>query len=188
MPVLAGEKLAGHLPGHVEHGQDADSFVFPNRPVWIAWVVVPALIAAVCMADAALRVLSGKPPGDVSAALMPFMSFEATVLTGLAMGGLAVLSLLGIMLDTRRIDVTPTQVRVRRGLLGLGFHRTIPRAQVTAVEAKASGLQQPTTFEVKLLLQGGGTQSVATTLRTLDQAEALAARLRGILQVPPPNA
>jgi hypothetical protein len=181
VPVLAGEKLAGRLHGHVEHGHDADSFIFPNRPLWIAWVVVPALITAVCMVDAALRVIHGKTPDDPNAGgLLPFMSFEGAVFTALAMGGLAALSLLGNMFDTRRIDVTHSEVRVRRGLMGIGFHRTIPRGQVTAVEAKASGLQQPT-YEVKLLLHGGGEQAVSTGLRALDQAEALAVRLRSVL-------
>ena len=184
MPILAGEKLAGHLPGRVEHGHDADSFVFPSRPLWLAWVVVPALIAGVCLADAALRVIQGGTPDDQSAVgFLSFMSFNASAFTALAMGGLAALSLLGLMFDTRRIDVTPSEVRVRRGVMGIGFHRTIPRGQVTAVEAKPFGLQQPTTYEVKLLLHGGGTQSVATGMRTVDQAEALAARLRGILQL-----
>jgi hypothetical protein len=184
MPILAGEKLAGSLPGRVEHAHDADSFVFPNRPIWMAWVVVPAFIAGLCIVEVVLRVVYGQTPADVdTGVVLPFMSAVGVMFTGVAMGGLAALSLLGLMLDTRRIDVTTSEVRVRRGVMGIGFHRTIPRGQVTAVEAKATGLQQPT-YDVKLRLKGGGEQAVTSGMRTVDQAEALAARLRGILQLP----
>jgi hypothetical protein len=86
------------------------------------------------------------------------------------------------MLDTRRIEVAPQAVRVRRGTLGIGFHRTIPRTEIAAVEEEASR-SDPPTYSVNIKTHDGTSYWAALALREADQAAALAMRLRDVLQL-----
>jgi hypothetical protein len=89
-----------------------------------------------------------------------------------------------VMLDTRSIEVAPQAVRVRRGILGVGFHRTIPRSDIEWVEEESSR-SDPPTYAVNIKTRDGKTYWAAMALREADQAAALAARLQQILQLAP---
>ena len=172
MPELAGDRLAQRLPGRLEHGAEADVFVFPVKPSWIVWTLIFFVPAVVC----AVQYLLGGVP------LAEQMGEAALMWTGLITGGIGVLCFLGLMLDTRRIEVAPQAVRVRRGVLGIGFHRTIPRQDIAAVEEEASR-SDPPTYSVNIKTHDGTTYWAALTLQGADQAAALATRLRDVLQL-----
>ena len=174
VPELSGERLASRLPGRLEHGAEADVFVFPVKVSWLVWILAFVGIAAVC---AAQYLVGGVP-------LAEKMSDGASFWTGLITGGLGLLSLLGLMLDTRRIEVAPQAVRVRRGLLGIGFHRTIPRSEIAKVEEEANR-SDPPTYSVNIKTQDGKSYWAAISLSEADQAAALATRLRDVLQLDP---
>jgi len=170
MPELAGERLAARLPGRLEHDLGADVFVFPVKPLWVAWVVIPGALALACL----VQLMGGALP------LPEAIGSGALVWTGAIAGGLGAVCLLGLMLDTRRIEVAPDAVRVRRGLLGLGFHRTIPRAAIATVVEEATK-SNPPTYSVDIRLHDGTTYWAAISLPEPEQAKALAERLRQIL-------
>lgn len=172
VPELEGQRLAERVPGRLEHRLDADVFVFPLKPLWVAWVVVPLLVAAACIAQLAV---GGVP-------LAEQMGRDVLFWTALIAGGLGVLCLLGLMLDTRRIEVSPDAVRIRRGWLGLGFHRTIPRGEIATVVEQATR-SDPPTFSVDIRTRGGTTYWAALSIPQPDQAKALATRLREVLRI-----
>jgi hypothetical protein len=62
----------------------------------------------------------------------------------IACGVLAALSVVGVMFETRSIEVAPAALRIRRGLLGVGFHKTIPRSEIAKVEEESSRSDPPT--------------------------------------------
>jgi hypothetical protein len=168
MPELTGEQLAQRLPARLEYQSDVDVFMFPVQPSWIVWIVVlSALAATPFFADAPLR--AGVPPG--------VLKWGAIVC-----GALAVVSVISLMLHPRSIEVRWDAVHIRRGILGLGFHRTIPRSQIVKVEEESSR-SEPTTYSVKIRLRNGRSHWAALALSEPDQAAALAARLRQILGV-----
>jgi hypothetical protein len=170
MPELSGDVLAQRLPGRLEYRPDADVFVFPMKP---SWLVTTGLLAVP-------TVLPFLPLPVLEAVSPDVLKWGAIVC-----GVLAALSVVGIMLDTRSIEVAPDSVRVRRGVFGLGFHRTIDRRDIAAVEEEASR-SDPPSYSVNIRLHDGTSYWAAMALREADQAAALAARLRGILQLAPP--
>ena len=97
-------------------------------------------------------------------------------------GALAALSAIGLMLETRSIEVATGAVRIRRGLLGVGFHRTIPRSEIAKVEEESSR-SDPPTYSVNIRLRNGKSYWAALALSEPDRAAALAARLRQVLEV-----
>jgi hypothetical protein len=168
MPELSGEALAQRLPGQLEHRSDADVFVFPVKPSWLVWTALFAGVALLPLLPG-LPLLQKVPPG--------------VIMWGAIIGGvLTALSVVGVMLDTRRIEVAPDAVRVRRGLLGVGFHRTIRRADIAAVEEEASR-SDPPTYSVNIKTRDGRSYWAAMALPQPDQAAALATRLRDVLQL-----
>ena len=170
MPELSGEALFERLPGQLEHRGDADVFVFPVKPSWLVWTALFAGVALLPLISD-LPMLQKVPPG--------------VILWGAVIGGvLTALSVVGVMLDTRRIEVAPDAVRVRRGLLGIGFHRTIPRADIATVEEEASR-SDPPTYSVNIKTRAGRSYWAAMALPEPDQAAALATRLRDVLQLAP---
>jgi hypothetical protein len=170
MPELAGERLAARLPGRVEYRPDADVLVFPLKPSWVVWTLALGAVALLPLFGG-VPALAGLPPGLLK--------------WGAIVGGvLAVLCLLGLMLDTRSIEIAPAAVRIRRGVLGLGFHRTIPRTEIANVEEEPSR-SEPPTYSVNIRLHDGTSYWAAVALREPDQAAALATRLRQILQLSP---
>jgi hypothetical protein len=171
MPELAGDRLAARLPGRLEHQPDADVFVFPLKVSWVVWLLVLAAVA-----------VGGRLYRD--AAPVSRIPWDVLKWIAIVSGALAVLSFVGLLLDTRRIEVAPDAVRIRRGLLGLGFHRTIPRARIAAVDEEASR-SDPPTYSVNIRLQDGTTYWAAMALTEPDRAAALATRLRQILRLPP---
>jgi hypothetical protein len=170
MPELSGEALAERLPGRLEYRTDADVFVFPVKPSWLVWTAIFAGVALLPFFGG-VPLLAQVPPGVIKWAAV-------------ICGGLAALSLVGLMLDTRSIEVAPQAVRVRRGVLGIGFHRTIPRADIAEVEEESSR-SDPPSYAVNIKTRDGTTYWAAMALREADQAAALAARLRQILQLAP---
>ena len=168
MPELTGEQLAQRLPARLEYQSDADVFVFPVQPSWIVWILVlSALAATPFFADAPL--LAGVPPG--------VLKWGAIVC-----GVLAAVSVISLMLHPRSIEVRWDAVHIRRGILGVGFHQTIPRSQIVKVEEESSR-SEPTTYSVNIRLRNGRSHWAALALSEPDQAAALAARLRQILGV-----
>ena len=176
MPELGGERLARRLPGRLEYRADGDVFVFPVKPLWVVWIIVPALVAAACVVQ---LVAGGVPIADQ-------VGRDALMWLALGVGALGLLCLLGLMLDTRSIEVKPEAVRVRRGWLGIGFHRTIPRDRIASVVDQASP-SSPPTYSVDIRTHDGTTYWAAISLNEPDQARALATRLREILRLPPPE-
>ena len=172
MPELAGDRLVERMPGRLEYGTDADVFVFPVKPSWVVWVLIFVAASVMC---AAQYFVGGVPLADK-------LGPDALLWTGLITGGIGVLCILGLMLDTRRIEVAPQAVRVRRGVLGIGFHRTIPRSEIAAVEEETSR-SEPPTYSVNIKTRDGTTYWAALALREADQAAALATRLRDVLQL-----
>jgi hypothetical protein len=172
MPELAGDRLAQRLPGRLEYGTDADVFVFPVKPSWIVWNLIFLAAGGLC---AAQYLLGGVP-------LAEKLGETPLIWTGLITGGIGILCFVGLMLDTRRIEVAPQAVRVRRGILGIGFHRTIPRTEIAAVEEEASR-SDPPTYSVNIKTHDGTSYWAALALREADQAAALAMRLRDVLQL-----
>lgn len=169
MPELSGERLADRLPGRVERQFDADVLLFPLKPSLILW---PVALGAVALAGVLYRdtpLLAGLPGGVLE-------------WTPIVCGILAALSLLGLLMDPRRVEVGPGAVRIRRGLMGVGLHRTIPREEIAAVE-EVTSRSDPPIYLVKIRLRDGKSYGVAPTLHRPDGAAALAARLREILQV-----
>ena len=135
MPELTSEQLAARLPARLEYRSDADVFVFPVKLSWIVWTLVLAALAlAPLFSDVPL--LAQVPPALVK--------WGAVVC-----GVLAALMFIGLMLDTRSIEVAPSAVRVRRGILGVGFHSTIPRSEIAKVEEEPSH-SNPPTYSVKI--------------------------------------
>jgi hypothetical protein len=169
MPELSAERLGERLPGRVEHQLDADVLLFPLKPSLILWPVGLAAVATAGILFGDAPLLAGLPRGVLE-------------WTPIVCGTLAALSLLGLLLDPRRVEVAPDAVRIRRGLLGVGVHRTIPREEVAAVE-EATSRSDPPIYLVKLRLRNGKSFGVAPTLHRPDRAAALAARLREILRV-----
>jgi hypothetical protein len=172
MPELTGARLAERLPGRLEYGADADVFVFPVKPSWVVWTLIFLAAGILC---AAQYLVGGTPLADK-------MGPDALFWTGLVTGGIGVLCLLGLMLDTRRIEVAPQAVRVRRGVLGIGFHRTISRGEIAAIEEEASR-SDPPTYAVNIKTRDGKSYWAAMALPEPDQAAALAMRLRDVLQL-----
>ena len=168
MPELTGEQLAERLPARLEYRSDADVFVFPVKLSWIVWTLGLSAVAVMpFFADAPL--LARVPPGVVK--------WGAIVC-----GVLAALSVISVMLETRSIEVAPAAVRIRRGLLGVGFHKTIPRSEIAKVEEESSR-SDPPTYSVNIRLRNGKSHWAAFALSEPDQAAALATRLRQILEV-----
>jgi hypothetical protein len=172
MPELEGEALAQRMPAQFEARQDADVFMFPVKTSSVVWTVMFFAPALVCGA----QYLQGGIP------LADQMGPQALFWTGIVTGGLGVLCLLGLMLETRRIEVAPQEVRVRRGLLGVGFHRTIPRTDIATIEEEPSR-SDPPTYSVNIRTRDGTSYWAALALSQPDQAKALATRLRGVLQI-----
>ena len=168
MPELSAEQLAQRLPGRLEYRGDADVFVFPVKVSSIVWMLALSAVAAMpFFADPAL--LARVPPGVVK--------WGAIVC-----GALAALSAIGLMLETRSIEVAPGALRIRRGLLGVGFHLTIPRSEIAKVEEESSR-SDPPTYSVNIRLRNGKSYWAALALSEPDRAAALAARLRQVLEV-----
>ena len=168
MPELSAEQLAQRLPGRLEYRSDADVFVFPVKLSWIVWTLGMCAVAAMpFFADAPL--LARVPPGVVK--------WGAIVC-----GVLAALSIIGVLFETRSIEVAPGILRIRRGLLGVGFHLTIPRSEIAKVEEESSR-SDPPTYSVNIRLRNGKSHWAALALSEPDQAAALATRLRQILEV-----
>jgi hypothetical protein len=172
MPELEGEALAQRMPAQFEARQDADVFVFPVKTSSVIWTLMFFAPALVCGA----QYLQGGIP------LADQMSPQALFWTGIVTGGLGVLCLLGLMLETRSIEVAPQEVRVRRGLLGVGFHRTIPRTDIATIEEEPSR-SDPPTYSVNIKTRDGTSYWAALALSQPDQAKALATRLRDVLQI-----
>jgi hypothetical protein len=167
MPLLEGERLASRLPGTLETGPDADVLHFPLKLSFVLWPVTFA--AAALLLPLARPQLAGLPD-------------EAFFWARVVAAGLALLSLVGLLFDPRRIEVRPDAVRIRRGLMGVGVHRTLAREEVAAVDESTS-TSNPPVYLVKIRLRGGRSYDVAPNIYKPDQAAALAARLRAILRV-----
>jgi hypothetical protein len=172
MPELSGEALSERLPGRVERDHRGEALVFPVKINWVLWILVFAAVAALpfLLPFLGLPQLAQLPPE-----VMRWGAIAGAVLFAL--------SLLGLMLDTRRIEVTPDAVRIRRGVAGIGFHKTVPRRDVTGVEETTSR-SNPPTYSVDIRLRDGKSCSAAMALREADQAAALADRLRRLLEMP----
>jgi hypothetical protein len=69
-------------------------------------------------------------------------------------------------------------------MLGIGFHRTIPRSEIEKVEEE-SNRSNPPTYSVNIKTQDGKSYWAAISLTEADQAAALATRLRDVLQLAP---
>jgi hypothetical protein len=168
MPELSGERLAQRLPARLEYRSDADVFVFPVKVSLIVWTLGMSAVALMpFFADAPL--LARVPPGVVK--------WGAIVC-----GVLAAFSVISVLLETRSIEVAPAALRIRRGLLGVGFHKTIPRSEIAKVEEESSR-SDPPTYSVNIRLRNGKSHWAALALSEPDQAAALATRLRQILEV-----
>jgi hypothetical protein len=169
MPLLEGERLDAHLPGRVEIGPDADVVHFPLKPSFVIWPLGCGAAALFLPLLHEVGPLSGLPDGVL---------FWARIVAG----GIAVLSVVGLLLDPRHIEIRPDAVRIRRGLFGVGVHRTLPRQEVAAVEETTSQ-SNPPLYIVNIKTRDGKSYGVAPNIYQPDQAAALAARLRSILQV-----
>lgn len=170
MPLLAGERLDAHLPGRVEIGADADVFHFPLKASFILW---PLVLGAV-----ALFLPLARQQGFLAR-----LSDDAVFWIRVVSGVVALLSLVGLLLDPRRIEVRPDAVRIRRGLFGVGVHSTLARTEIAAVDETTSNTEPPL-YQVKIRLRSGKTYDVAPNIYYHpEKAGALAARLRAILQV-----
>lgn len=73
-------------------------------------------------------------------------------------------------------------MRIRRGILGLGFHRTVPREEIASVDEETSR-SDPPSYTVNIRLHDGTTYWAALAISEPDRAAALATRLRQILQL-----
>jgi len=169
MPELAGDRLASRLPGRLEHEADADVFVFPLKPSWVVWAVG---LAAVAVGGPLLH----------DAPQLAQVPWDVVKWVAIVCGVLAALSFVGLLLDTRRIEVAPGAVRIRRGILGLGFHRTVPREAIASVDEETSR-SDPPSYSVNIRLHDGTSYWAALAISEPDRAAALAARLRQILQL-----
>ncbi len=169
MPELTGDRLMSHLPGRLEHQMDADVFVFPLKKSWVVWPLALAAVAVGGPAFGDQPSLSQVPSGVI-------------MWVSIICGVLAALSVLGLLLDTRRIEVAPGAVRIRRGVLGLGFHRTIPREEIASVDQETSR-SDPPSHSVTIRLRDGKSYWAALAITEADRAAALATRLRQILQL-----
>jgi hypothetical protein len=169
MPLLEGARLDAHLPGRFEVGSDADVLHFPVKPSFVLWPCGFGAVAAFLPLAHDVPALSGLPENVV---------FWGRVVAGI----IALLSVVGLLLDPRRIEVRPDAVRIRRGLFGVGVHRTVLRQEVAAIEEKAS-TGNPPLYLVNIRTRDGKSYGVAPNIYQPDQAAALAARLRSILQV-----
>jgi hypothetical protein len=169
MPELSGERLAERLPGHVEQQFDADVLLFPLKPALILWPVVLAAVASAGVLFRAAPLLAGLPRGVLE-------------WTPIVCGILAALAMVGLLLDPRRVEVGPGAVRIRRGILGVGVHHTIPREEIAAVE-EVTSRSDPPIYLVKIRLRNGKAYDVAPTLHRPDRAAALATRVREVLRV-----
>jgi hypothetical protein len=97
-------------------------------------------------------------------------------------GGLAAVTLLVLMLSTRRIEVGREGVRLVRGLFGFGFHTAIAAGDVVAVEETSTPDPQATTYyRVGLRTRQGTLHATAMRLRDPVAARALARTLEGLL-------
>lgn len=169
MPLLEGARLDAHLPGRLEVGADADVLHFPVKASFVLWPCGFGAAALFLPLAHDLPALSSLPENVV---------FWARVVAGV----IAVLSLVGLLFDPRRVEIRPDAVRIRRGLFGVGVHRTLPRQDVAAVEEKASA-SSPPMYLVNIRTRDGKSYGVAPNIYDPGQAAALAARLRSILQV-----
>jgi hypothetical protein len=169
MPELSNERLEGRLPGRVEDQLGAHVLLFPLKPSLILWPVVLAGVASAGAFFGDAPALVGLPRGVLE-------------WTPMVCGILALLAVVGVLLDPRRVEVGPAAVRIRRGILGVGLHRTVPREEIAAVE-DATSRSDPPIYLVKIRLRNGTSLGVAPTLHRPDQATALAARLREILRI-----
>lgn len=170
MPELAGERLAQHMPARLDYRLDADVFVFPMKPSWVFWPLAFMAVAAAGALAPHIPALSALPERPV-------------FWTALVSGILGVLSVVGLLLDTRRIEIRPQDVRIRRGAFGVGIHRTIPRTEIAEVEEETSK-SDPPSYLVNIRLRNGKRYWAMPPSSEPDRAAALAARLRQILQLP----
>jgi hypothetical protein len=170
MPELAGDRLASRMPGRLEHQPDADVLVFPLKA---SWVVTVLGLAALAVGGPVFR----------DAPQLARIPWDVLKWVAIVSGVLAALSFVGLLLETRRIEVAPESVRIRRGVLGLGFHRTIPRAQIASVDEETSQADPPS-YSVTIRLRDGTSYWATLAISEPDRAAALATRLRQILRLP----
>ncbi|HET8646120.1 MAG TPA: hypothetical protein VFO85_11560, partial [Vicinamibacteria bacterium] len=171
MAPLSGARLTQHLPGRLEHRLDADVFVFPLKPSWFVWTLMFMGLAAAGLLGPSIPALAQLPE-------------KLLFWTAVVCGVLSALSVIGLMLDTRSIEVRPGEVRIRRGLGGIGFHRTIPRAEIAGVEEETSK-SNPPSYSVNIRTRAGKSYWAMTPVNEQERAAALAARLRQVLQLSP---
>lgn len=170
MPEVPAERLVERAPGRVEYEAEADVLVFPLRVSWLVWTLgfLAAAAALVFWSDELGQAGLGTAPLWVAG----------------FMGLLFVLSLVGLALDPRRVEIHPDRIEIRRGVLGAGFHSTVARPAIADVRDEAS-LSQPPTYTVKVHCHDGKSFDVAPHGTEPAPAMALAARLRSILQLGP---
>jgi hypothetical protein len=157
------------MPARLDYELDADVSVFPLKASWVFWPAAFTLLAVAGALADRLPVLSGLP-GQVV--------FWAAV----ACAVLAALALVGLLFDTRRIEVGPGRVRLRRGVLGVGIHRTIPRSEIAEVEEETS-TSDPPSYSVNIKLRSGKRYWAMAPASEKERAAALASRLRQVLQI-----
>jgi hypothetical protein len=138
----------------------------------------------------------------------PFVSFSLAILfLGIAvsipfaarasssdMGGAVVVTagflalfafmLLVVALTPRRVEIEGDELRIARGVLGLGFHSRLRRSDVVKVEEKAPVDATATAFYgVHLRTRDGGVHVAATRLKDPARAKGVAAAIQAALQV-----
>jgi hypothetical protein len=169
MPELTGPRLMEHLPSRLEYRADADVFRFPLAASRVLW---PLGLGAIAIGVPLLRhtlLLAGWPAGVLT-------------WTPIVCGVLAAVAMVTLLLDPRRVEIRANTIRIRRGVLGVGLHRTVPVRDVAAVLDVTSN-DLPPAYVVRIRLRNGETHDVAATLREPAESRALALRLRQILEV-----
>jgi hypothetical protein len=169
MPVLPPEQITDRLGAVVEAEGDAMviRLPFPVASATLLSVFSLATIAIVALGIPGTNALDDR---------------DARLTAAAVSGGLAAVTLLVLMLSTRRIEVRRKGVRLVRGLFGFGFHTAIPAGDVVAVEETSTPDPQATTYyRVGLRTRQGTLHATAMRLRDPVAAKALARTLEGLL-------
>lgn len=145
------------------------AFLYP-RPGWLKWwlglTALPVIVAVLVVRlyqQAGLEMLS-------------------TLAIGLGIGlGILAITVLGVIMEPRRLEVRSDRLEVRRGLGPLGFTRRLRRQEIDeiAIGSHPSGARMMYTVEAHL--ETGGKPVLSPNLRDEDLVKWLAAQIRSLV-------
>jgi hypothetical protein len=158
----------------VEPRVDGADIQYPS-PSWLTgWIVAPILVVA----------------GATVAGVLLFPNDTTSMLVCGAVGlGLAALLLsltaFGLLTTPNRVEIHADAVLVRRGLLGRGWDRRIPRADVMAVKHVPLQNGPRVDYTVDIHTRDARSYNAALGLRDLSEARWLAHEIARYTHVPP---